>query len=201
MKTQVILVDWENVQPELLPALDLEGTRLLVFLGPHQTKLPFPLVEAMQKLGQRAQYVKVSKQGKDALDMHIAFYVGQLSAEMSDVYFHIIAKDTDYDPLIAHLKDRKIGAAKWPDLASIPVLRRASAKTLNEQIESTREWLFERKVNRPKTLKTLTNSLKTSAFAGRLSDEEIGALLKGLEDLHLIAVQGQKIGYLGALDD
>lgn len=201
MKTQVILVDWENVQPELLPALDLEGTKLLVFLGPHQTKLPFPLVEAMQKLGQRAQYVKVSKQGKDALDMHIAFYVGQLSAETPDVYFHIIAKDTDYDPLIAHLKDRKIGAAKWPDLASIPVLRRASAKTLNEQVEATREWLIERKVNRPKTLKTLTNSLKTSAFAGRLSDEEIAVLLKGLEDRHLIAIQGQKIGYLGALDD
>lgn len=201
MKTQVILVDWENVQPELLPALDLEGTKLLVFLGPHQTKLPFPLVEAMQKLGQRAQYVKVSKQGKDALDMHIAFYVGQLSAEMSDVYFHIIAKDTDYDPLIAHLKDRKIGAAKWPDLASIPVLRRASAKTLNEQVEATREWLVERKVNRPKTLKTLTNSLKTSAFSGRLTDEEIAVLLKELEDRHLIAIQGQKIGYLGALDD
>ena len=120
---------------------------------------------------------------------------------MSDVYFHIIAKDTDYDPLIVHLKGRKIGAAKWTDLASIPVLRRASAKTLNEQIEATREWLLERKVNRPKTLKTLTNSLKTSAFAGRLSDEEIGALLKGLEDRHLIAIQGQKIGYQGALDD
>ncbi len=200
MKTQVILVDWENVQPELLPALDLEGTKLLVFIGPHQTKLPFPLVEAVQKLGERAQYVKVNKQGKDALDMHIAFHVGRLSVQMTDVYFHIIAKDTDYDPLIAHLKDQKIGAAKWPDLASIPVLRRASAKTLKEQIDATREWLHERKVNRPKTLKTLTNSLKTSAFSGRLTDEEIGALLEGLKDRKLIVIQGQKIEYLGELD-
>ncbi|MBU0588374.1 MAG: hypothetical protein KJ852_04420 [Gammaproteobacteria bacterium] len=200
MKTQVILVDWENVQPELLPALDLEGTKLLVFIGPHQTKLPFPLVEAVQKLGERAQYVKVSKQGKDALDMHIAFHVGRLSVQMADVYFHIIAKDTDYDPLITHLKDQKIGAAKWPDLASIPVLKRASAKTLKEQIEATKEWLHERKVNRPKTLKTLTNSLKTSAFAGRLTDEEIGALLEGLKDRQLIVIQGQKIEYPGELN-
>jgi len=200
MKTQVILVDWENVQPELLPALDLEGTKLLVFIGPQQSKLPFALVEAVQKLGQKAQYVKVSKQGRDALDMHIAFYIGRLSVEMPDVYFHIIAKDTDYDPLVAHLKEQKIGAAKWPDLASIPVLRRASAKTPKQVLDATREWLKERKANRPKTLKTLTNSLKTSAFPGRFSDEEINALVETLKTRQLIVVQGQKIEYPGELD-
>ena len=200
MKTQVILIDWENVQPELLPALNLEGTKVLVFVGPHQTKLPFTVVEAVQMLGERAQYIKVNKQGNDALDMHIAFYMGRLAVELSDVYFHVIAKDRDYDPLIAHLKNLKIGAAKWPDLASIPVLNRASAITLNEQIEATRDWLSERKVNRPKTLKTLTNSLKTSAFAGRLGDEEITLLIEGLKDKQLISVQGQKIEYPGSAD-
>jgi hypothetical protein len=72
MKTQIILVDWENVQPELLPALNLDGTRVLVFIGPQHHKLPFPLVQAVQKLGDRAQYVQVSKQGNDALDMRRA---------------------------------------------------------------------------------------------------------------------------------
>ena len=200
MKTQVILVDWENVQPELLPALNLEGTRVLVFVGPHQTKLPFAVVEAVQLLGERARYIKVSKQGNDALDMHIAFYIGRLSVELSDIYCHVIAKDRDYDPLIAHLKSLKIGAAKWPDLASIPVLKRASATTLQEQIEAIKDWLSERKVNRPKTLKTLTNSLKTSAFAGRLSDEEIALLIKGLKEARLISVHGQKIEYPGSAD-
>lgn len=200
MKTQVILVDWENVQPELLPALNLEGTLVLVFIGPHHHKLPFPLVQAVQKLGERAQYVQVSKQGNDALDMHIAFYIGKLAAELTDAYFHIIAKDRDYDPLVAHLKSLKIGAAKWPDLASIPVLRRAAATTLKDQIEATKDLLVERKANRPKTLKTLTNSLKTSAFAGRLDDDEIGQLLDALKAQQIIAVQGQKIEYPGMSD-
>jgi len=200
MKTQVILVDWENVQPELLPALNLEGTRVLVFIGPHQNKLPFAVVQAVQKLGQRAQYVQVSQQGNDALDMHIAFYMGRLVAELHDVYFHVIAKDRDYDPLIAHLKELKVGAAKWHDLASIPILKRASATTLKEQIEATKDWLMERKANRPKTLKTLTNSLKTSAFAGRLTDQEIGTLLSGLQEKKLVTVQGQKIEYPGLSD-
>lgn len=200
MKTQVILIDWENVQPELLPALNLEGTRLLVFIGPHQTKLPFAVVQAVQKLGERAQYVQVSKQGNDALDMHIAFYIGKLSAELQDAYFHIIAKDRDYDPLVAHLKALKIGAAKWPDLASIPILKRAAASTPKEQFEATKDWLMERKANRPKTLKTLANSLKKSAFADRLTDEDIRSLIETLHAKELIAVQGQKITYLGTLD-
>jgi hypothetical protein len=200
MKTQVILVDWENVQPELLPALNLEGTLVLVFIGPHHHKLPFPLVQAVQKLGERAQYVQVSKQGSDALDMHIAFYIGKLAAELTDAYFHIIAKDRDYDPLVAHLKSLKIGADRWPDLASIPVLRRAAATTLKDQIKATKDWLAERKANCPKTLKTLTNSLKTSAFAGRLDDNEIGQLLDALKAQQIIAVQGQKIEYLGMSD-
>jgi len=201
MKTQVILVDWENVQPELLPALDLANTRVLVFIGPHQTKLPFTVVEAVQKLGEKAQYVKVTKQGNDALDMHIAFYIGRLTVEVHDVYFHVIAKDRDYDSLIAHLKLLNFGASKWSDLASIPILRRASAKSLKEQIDASKEWLLERKANRPKTLKTLTNSLKTSAFAGRLSDGEIDELLEGLKMQGLIVVQGQKIEYPGAVND
>jgi len=200
MKTQVILVDWENVQPELLPALNLEGTKVLVFVGPHQTKLPFAVVEAVQMLGERAKYIKVSKQGNDALDMHIAFYMGRLAVELPDVYFHVIAKDRDYDPLLAHLKTLKIGAAKWPDLASIPVLKRAAAKTLPEQIAATKEWLLERKSNRPKTLKALTNSLKTSAFAGRLGDEEIAELVESLKEKQVISVQGQKIEYPGSTD-
>lgn len=200
MKTQVILVDFENVQPDLLPALNLEGTRVLVFIGPHQTKLPFAIVQAVQMLGERAQYVQVSKQGNDALDMHIAFYIGQLAAELKDAYFHVIAKDRDYDPLIAHLKHRKIGAAKWPSLASIPVLRRAAANTLSEQVAAVQDWLVERKANRPKTLKTLTNSLKTSAFAGRLADDAIEALLQALVAEGLIAIQGQKIEYPGMAD-
>ena len=200
MKTQVILVDWESVQPELLPALNLEGTRVIVFISPHQNKLPFATVQAVQMLGERAQYVQVSKQGNDARDMHIAFYTGPLAAERTDAYFHVAANDRFYDPLIAHLKSRKIGAAKWPDLASIPVLKRAAAKTFTEQIEASKDWLLERKANRSKTLKTLTNSLKTSAFAGRLADDEIDQLLQEWVDKKLIAIQGQKIDCLRMAD-
>ena len=199
MKTQVILVDWENVQPELLPALNLAEVKVLVFVGPNQSKLPTDIVIAMQKLGDKASYITITKQGKDALDMHIAFYIGQLANQSANCYFHVVSKDRDYDPLIAHLKELHIGAARWPDLESIPLLKRAAAKTPKDRLDAAKEWLLERKANRPKTIKTLSNSLKTSAFSGQLSDEEIGVLLESLQLLQLIAVQGQKIEYLGIL--
>ena len=201
MKTQVILVDWENVQPELLPGLDLDGVRLVVFLGPHQSKLPFAVVDAVQKFGDRAEYVKVSKQGKDALDMHIAFHIGRLSCQLADAYFHLISKDTDYDPLIIHLKERfGIFASRWTALSAIPVIRRAQAKTLKDQVEATQEWLVERMGSRPKSLKTLCNSLKTSVFVGRLDDGEIEALISALVAKKWVTIQGQKVSYAECLD-
>ncbi len=201
MKTQVILVDWENVQPDLLPALDLEGTKLLVFIGPHQSKLPFAMVEAVQKFGDRAGYIKVSKQGRDALDMHIALHIGRLSTQLEDPYFHVISKDSDYDPLIVHLREKfDIFASRWPSLSAIPIVRRTQAKTLKDQVEATREWLVERKGARPKTLKTLSNSLKTSVFVGRLTDGEIEELIVALQEHTWISVQGQKVSYAEVFD-
>jgi len=51
-------------------------------------------------MGERAEYVRISGNGSNALDFHIAFYIGQLAAHEPDAYFHIISKVTGFDPLI-----------------------------------------------------------------------------------------------------
>lgn len=201
MKTQIILIDFENVQPDLLPALALEDVKVLVFVGPQQLKLPIATVEAVQKMGTKAEYIRVSKQGPDALDMHIAFYMGRLSLNASDVFFHVIAKDRDYDPLIAHLRMLQIWAAKWPDLASIPILKLAAATTLKEKVTAASHWLQVRKGNRPKSLKTLQSSLKKSAFSDRLADDEIDQVIEGLKKQKILQVDGQKLQYPSFSDD
>lgn len=201
MKTQIILVDFENVQPDLLPALALEDVKVLVFVGPQQLKLPITTVEAVQKMGAKAEYIRVSKQGADALDMHIAFYMGRLSLCAADVFFHVIAKDRDYDPLIAHLRALQIWAAKWPDLASIPILKLAAATTLKDKVSAASNWLQVRKSNRPKSLKTLQSSLKKSAFSERLDDNEIDQVIEGLKKQKILHVDGQKVQYLSFTDD
>jgi hypothetical protein len=52
----------------------------------------------MQALGAKAQYVKISGNGSNALDFHIAFYIGHLGAVDPTAYFHIISKDAGFDP-------------------------------------------------------------------------------------------------------
>ena len=103
-----VLIDLENTQPEHLSVLAGQNFRVLVFVGQNQSKISFDLVSAIQHLGKNAEYIKIQGNGPNALDFHIAFYIGQFSTENSDSHFHIISKDKGFDPLIKHLESKKI---------------------------------------------------------------------------------------------
>lgn len=100
MKNIYVLIDYENVAPENLDVLDHALVHVLVFVGKNQTKLPFSLVKSIHKLGSRAEYIEVSGTGHNALDFHIAFYIGRYSASDRGASYYIVSKDTGYDPLI-----------------------------------------------------------------------------------------------------
>lgn len=200
MRTQIILVDFENVQPDLLPALQIDDVQVHVFVGPHQTRLATNIVIAMQELGSRAKYVRVSKQGPDALDMHLAFYLGELSQQFPDAFFHVVAKDRDYDSLLDHLKARGIYSAKAPNLAAIPLFKRALAVKPSDQVTAAADWLKERVGNRPSTVKTLKNSLRKVAFADRLDDSQIDEVFSGLVLQGFLEENKLKVIYTERLD-
>jgi hypothetical protein len=102
VKTNYVLIDYESVQPVTLAVLDQEHIRVIVFVGARQAKITFEIAAALQRLGTRAEYVKISSNGSNALDFHIAFYIGQLAAHDPAAYFHIISKDTGFDPRQLH---------------------------------------------------------------------------------------------------
>ena len=56
MKTNHVLIDYENVHVMSLELLQGDHFRVVVFLGPRNTKLPVELVLAMQRFGTRAEY-------------------------------------------------------------------------------------------------------------------------------------------------
>jgi hypothetical protein len=103
LRTNIVLIDFESVQPASLSVLAADHFKLKVFVGATQNKLPFDLVTAMQRMGERAEYVKIAGVGPNALDFHIAYYIGRISSSEPDAFFHIISKDTGFDPLIQHL--------------------------------------------------------------------------------------------------
>lgn len=118
-----MLIDFENVHVKSLGLLEGEHFRVMVFLGPKNTKLPVDLVLAMQAFGERAQYVTLETSGTNALDFHIAFHLGRLVAEEPGGFYHIISNDTGFDPLVLHLKGRKIFSARSASIEEMPCFR------------------------------------------------------------------------------
>lgn len=102
----IILIDYESLQPADLAGLEGEDVRVLVFVGAQQNRIPFDFAEAMQQLGERARYVKIGGTGRNALDFHLAFYLGELTQQYPGGAFRIVSKDSGFDPLIAHLQAR-----------------------------------------------------------------------------------------------
>jgi len=98
-RTNYVLVDYENVQPTALAmlrdasrcfAMLRDGPcKVKVFLGANQAKIPVALAAALQELGANAEYVLLQSSGSNALDFHIAYYIGVLSAQEPSASFHI----------------------------------------------------------------------------------------------------------------
>ena len=84
MRTNYVLIDYENVQPSALSVLEKEHFKVIVFVGASQVKVSFDVAAQLQRLGPSATYVKISGNGPNALDFHIAFYIGQLASVEPD---------------------------------------------------------------------------------------------------------------------
>jgi len=194
MRTNYVLIDYENVQPSSLSCLDAEHFRVIVFVGASQNKLTFETASAVQRLGSRAEYIKISGNGSNALDFHVAYHIGRLAAHDPTAFFHIISKDTGFDPLILHLKERKVFAARTKDVAEIPLLKPTSAKITPEKIDVVLTKLLQQGSSKPRTVKTLSSTIN-SLFQKQLTEEELAALLKSLQAKGLVSINETKVTY------
>lgn len=194
MATQYVLIDFENVHPKNLELLTTHPFKVFVFVGANQTKVPFDLADSMQLLGRSARYIKISGNGQNALDFHIAYYVGELAAKDPDAHFHIISKDRGFDPLIKHLKSRKIRIQREKDLAEIPILRVSNTTSSDEKIAAIVKNLGGRGQARPRKVKTLENTINT-LFTKKLDKKELSSLIKELQKRKLIVVNQGNVSY------
>lgn len=200
MRSNIVLIDFENIQPASLELLAPDNFRVLLFVGANQTKLSFEIVASMQKLGERAEYVKMAGNGANALDFHIAYYIGVLSAADPSAYFHIVSKDTGFDPLIQHLKSKKIWAGRVNAIPDIPALKIANCKSAEERVQIVSGKLTHPNGTKPRTLKTLRSWI-ASQFQKLLSEQEITAVVTGLVKVRVISVDDTKVVYAPVTSD
>jgi hypothetical protein len=219
MRINYVLVDYENVPVKSLVLLEGEHFRVRVFLGPKNTKLPVELVVAMQRLGNQAEYTTLEASGTNALDFHIAYYLGILSATDPTAFFHIISKDSGFDPLIQYLKKKSIFACRSTSIEDMPCFSKKEASEvkiltngqpakkikatslpvtpapeLDKTFKIVHDDLVKRKTGKPRTIKTLKSTMQ-ARWGKEVSSSIIDAIFNKLVKTGYVKVNGEKVTY------
>lgn len=224
IRTNYVLIDFENVQVKSIALLEGEHFRVKVFLGPKNTKLPAELVVSVQKLGDKAEYITLDTSGSNALDFHIAYYLGVLSTKEPVAYYHVISKDTGFDPLIQHLKSKNIYSSRSVSIEEMPCfaakkevvvgVEKAIVSIQNEQPEVKKptlpsakitseldknfkivqEDLIRRKASKPRKVKTLKSTMQ--ARCGKdVAPSIINSIFQKMVTKGFVKIDGEKVSY------
>lgn len=194
MRTQYVLIDYENVQPAALEALAQEHFKVMLFVGANQARIRVEVAAQLQGMGSNAEYIRMAGNGPNALDFHIAYYIGRLAATDPAGYFHIISRDSGFDPLVAHLKAKGILACRSRDVTEMPVVKAALSRTPAERIEVVVANLKQRGAARPRTVKTLSSTIN-ALFQKTLAEGEVAALLARLQAQGFVKINETRVAY------
>lgn len=221
MRVNYVFIDYENVQATSLRLLQPEHFKLRVFLGPNNSKLPTDLVTAIHRLHDRAEYIQMDTPGANALDFHITYYLGVLSAADPVGYYHIISKDKGFDPLIKHLKSKGLTVVRSESIEQMPCFAATLAtpnppkpapsqpkkpepanaspskpadKNQDTLIKLVVADLIARKASKPRTIKTLMNTIHSKVGKERALSE-IEQIYKVLRQRGLVKEAGTKVSY------
>ncbi len=194
LKNGFVLVDFENIQPKDIGALNDRPFRIKVFVGAHQAKIPLDMARALQAFGPDAEYIQIDGSGRNALDFHIAYYMGRLAAETPDACFYLISKDTGFDPLIKHLMAQNVLCKRLKSIADIHLPETPNSGPVSEKIDVVIDNLARRKAARPRTVKTLRSTIK-ALFGNQLMDGELDKLIEELTQRRAIDIVDGKVHY------
>ena len=111
MHKNILFVDYENVGKVDLNAIPADFL-VPFFFGASQKSVPTDFMRAALKLGDRFIPIDVEGQGKNALDFHIAFYLGEHLSKNPQTSCIILSKDKGFDPLVKHLTARQFNVRR-----------------------------------------------------------------------------------------
>jgi hypothetical protein len=217
MGTNYVLVDFENVQPDSLAALAGGAFRIKVFVGAAQARgrISFELSHSMQMLGASAEYVTIARSGPNAVDMHIAYFVGRLVEKDQNAVVYIVSRDTDFDPLVEYLQANGTTCKRVKTIAEItrslpkpkppapaqapkggrsqtPPARRGHGDKLAPIIKHLHS-LSGKPGTRKKLGQTIANYFRQ--HGGALADSAIEQLIEDLIRMKYVTQSGTKVSY------
>jgi PIN domain len=103
MTERILLVDYENIKTVDLATLP-DDVKVGFVLGGKQGTLPTSLAVQAQSMGSRFDYVRILSVERNACDLCIAYYLGELLHANPQAECVILSKDKKgFDPLVKHL--------------------------------------------------------------------------------------------------
>jgi NACalpha-BTF3-like transcription factor len=113
---KLVLIDYENVQPETINILLPEESFVVVCVGVKQKMLPLELVKSLIHFGQNCQIIESYGVGKNALDFIIIDTMARITTERHFDELYIVSKDKGFDSIISHyLTLKRVAFAKRVD--------------------------------------------------------------------------------------
>lgn len=198
MKEGLLLVDYENVGQVELEAIP-EHVHVLFFFGASQRSVPTGLLKGALKLGKRFVAIDIEGRGKNALDFHIAFYLGECLATSPRQHCSILSNDKGFDPLIKHLLGRGFTVRRVGSVKQAFGQPRAapSRETPSAFQELAVRWLSGMQKNkRPRKRKGLVSYLE-SRFGRKVSEQDVQKLVdRMVSDKQLVDTGGAITYYL-----
>ncbi len=199
----ILFVDFENAGKVDLSTVPAD-VFVPFFFGASQKSVPTEFLKAALKLGDRFLPIDIEGQGKNALDFHIAFYLGEYLAANSRASCTILSKDKGFDPLVKHLRKRGFAVRRVATVADA-VGANAKAKGKAEASASTAEhpptfedivqWLKNMQARtRPAKRKGLLAHLK-SHFGRKISEAELDKLIDQLIAKKKLSDAAGKLAY------
>lgn len=173
-----VMIDYENVQPSaaVMSTWPMDGTvKIMVFFGQNQTRVRD---KTRQQLGERAEIIQIAGQGRNALDFHIAFFIGLLAAKHSGAQFFVVSRDTGFDPLIRYLCSQEISCQRILPEEIVPRDAPAAEAPKAAQIKAVIDNLKKRGKSLPKSLETLRSAIRDVLFPEKSLDAVIHELKK-----------------------
>lgn len=187
-----IYIDYEN-----LPGVeveDIDDSKILIFLGENQKKIPTETIRKTQPMGDRVEWITITGAGRNALDFHIAYYLARNHSDPSACHY-IVSMDSGYDPLIRHVaafgqKCKRVITLE--DIKEKPTLSRELAPKYVKVLEILKK---QDKTRRPKSRKTLSSSIDT-LFQGQVPKEDIELIVENLFRERFMEEKNRRIAYL-----
>lgn len=200
-----VFVDLENVPEIDLGLVEDKPVHVTLLIGKNQKKFDVTLVRQIHRLAAQVELVEVGASGHNALDLTLAFYLGQSVQRFPDAHCCIVSKDKDFEPMIAHLNGKRIKITRHDSFATLPFLSppKAPAATAKKPPEDRRIKVISllknpSRLNRPTSRKTLLAYIKAS-LGKDSSEDKAEDILRELCAEHTLTIDAKdKVTYAAA---